>query len=276
MTTSKTYQRPVLVVVGVGGMGVAVARRLGPGHSLLVADQAREALRAVEVDLTREGHHVTATPLDVRDRDAVRALAEQAAELGPVRALVNTAGVSPVGSEIPAILDVNLLGTAHVLEAFADVMDDGASAVTIASLAGHQASLSAEQEDVLGALTAEQLPASEFMDPDRYEAPNAAYAVSKRGNQLQSAVTAQRWLARGVRLNSISPGMIATEMAASATAAMRSGPPSGDRPVPPMGTPDDIAAAVEFLLGPRASFITGTDLLVDGGALGAGSIPVRG
>ncbi|HZU80557.1 MAG TPA: SDR family NAD(P)-dependent oxidoreductase, partial [Acidimicrobiales bacterium] len=126
-----------VVVVGIGGMGQSVARRLGSGSALLLADRDADALDAFASSLSADGHQVTATPLDVADADAVAALAGQAQSLGSVRTVVHTAGLSPVQAPPEAILRVDLLGVAHVLEEFGRVIAPGGAGVVISSMAGH-------------------------------------------------------------------------------------------------------------------------------------------
>ena len=102
--------------------------------------------------------------------------------------------------------------------------------------------------------------------------PNFAYPIAKQANHIRVRAASAHWGRRGARINSISPGIISTPMGQQELAS-----PVGDgmRAMIAMsgtgrqGTPDDIAAATAFLLGPDASFITGTDLLVDGGVIAA-------
>jgi NAD(P)-dependent dehydrogenase (short-subunit alcohol dehydrogenase family) len=104
------------------------------------------------------------------------------------------------------------------------------------------------------------------------QSATGAYSLAKRGNQLRMAAAALAWGRRGARINSISPGIIATrqgrdELAGQSGDSMRAMTAASARNR--MGTPGDIAAAAAFLLSPDADFITGTDLLVDGGVTAA-------
>src|SRR3954453_21316721 len=113
---------PVLVVVGAGGMGLAVARRCGSGKQLVLADVSDSSLVPAASSLRDEGHAVHTHRTDVTDAASVDALARAAAELGAVHAVVHTAGVSPVQAPAATVIAVDLLGAAHVLEAFAGVI----------------------------------------------------------------------------------------------------------------------------------------------------------
>ena len=124
----------VVVVVGVGGMGGPLARRLGPGRTVLLADFSAELLTATAEALAGEGHAVETQQLDVSDAASVAALAAAADGLGPVRTLVHTAGVSPVQAPADRVMAVDLLGAALVLDAFGEVMAPGGAGVVISSM----------------------------------------------------------------------------------------------------------------------------------------------
>ncbi len=267
-------ERSVIVVVGVGGMGEIIARRQGSGRHVVVADFNAETLDRVAERLRGDGFEVTAQQVDVADAASVRALADAAAALGPVTQVAHTAGLSPVQAPTDAILKVDLLGVAHSLDAFGRVIAAGGAGVVIASMAGTMAAgrLPAELEAALALTPADQLSGLPFLQPDAVGDPGAAYGLAKRANQLRVQAASLAWGARGARVNSISPGVIATpmgqqELGGRSGAIMRlmvEGSATGR-----LGTPNDIAAAAAFLLGPEASFITGTDLLVDGGVVAA-------
>ena len=263
----------VAVVIGVGGMGQAVARRLAPGRSLVLADVTPGLLDGVTQTFVDQGHDVTPVVTDVSDPDAVARLAAAAAARGAVRVVVHTAGLSPVQASAEAILRVDLLGVAFTLEEFAEVMAPGGAAVVIASMAGHMApAVAAEEEKLLARTPARELAALPALSPSRHPDPGLAYAYAKRANHLRVRAASVAWGRRRARVNSISPGVIATSMGRAELAgptgafmrAMVEGSGTGR-----LGTPDDIAAAAEFLVGPASSFVTGTDLVVDGGVIGA-------
>ncbi|MCU1529547.1 MAG: short-chain dehydrogenase [Frondihabitans sp.] len=264
--------RPVLVVVGTGGMGAAISRRLGAGRTLLLADFNESALEALATTLRGDGYAVHTQKVNVSDRGSVAALADSAATLGPVLGVAQTAGVSPEQAPVAAILAVDLLGTAVVLDEFARVVAEGGAGVVIASMGGHFASLPPEIEEQLANSPTDELLSLPFLSPENLPNSGAAYSIAKRANQLRVRAAAPAWGDKGARINSISPGIISTpmgqlELGGAAGAGMRAmlEASSAQR----LGTPEDIATATEFLLDPRSSFITGTDLLVDGGVVAA-------
>lgn len=262
-------EKQVTVITGVGGMGLAIARRIGSGRQLLLADFNETTLTAAAELLRGEGHDVTVATVDVSDHASVHELAARAASLGPVTQVAHTAGLSPVQAPTTAILNVDLLGVANALDAFADVIAPGAAGLVISSMAGHgPTGLTPEQERALAATPTGELLALPFLAPDALADPGAAYSIAKRANHLRVQAAAATWGERGGRVNSISPGVISTPMGQEELSG-----PNGEqmRMVVGMsaakrfGTPDDIATAADFLLGPGSSFITGTDLLIDGG-----------
>jgi NAD(P)-dependent dehydrogenase (short-subunit alcohol dehydrogenase family) len=263
-------QDNVVVVIGAGGMGAAIARRLGTGATLVLADVEEATLQSEHDQLAGIGYDVVTVRTDVGDERSVAHLVEVATSHGEIRTLIHTAGLSPVQASIEAILKVDLLGAALVLDAFGAVIAEGGAGVLIASMAGHIQSFTPELEERLTSTpTAELLSLPELAELD---SPAGAYCLAKRSNHLRVQAASMSWAARGARVNSISPGVIATPMG---NAELNGPMGEGMRAqielsaAGRIGTPEDIAAAAEFLASPRSSFITGTDLLVDGGSVPA-------
>ena len=235
----------------------------------MLADLGGPGLESLGTALRAEGHEIETRPVDVGDRASVAALGRYCGGLGRVVSVVHTAGVSPAQASAERILRVDLLGVAHMIDEFGSVIAPGAAAVVIASMAGHRmlSRLSPEQEQALGRTPAEELLDLPFVR-STVDSAREAYWMAKRGDQLQVQAAAAVWAARGARINSISPGVVATPMGAAELAGPRAdqvraaiaGSPAGR-----IASPDDIPAAAAFLLGPEALYITGTDLLVDGG-----------
>lgn len=263
----------IIVVVGAGSIGQAIARRVGAGRQVLLADLRPENADAAAKILGDAGFEVSTAIVDVASRQSVQALVQAATALGSVTGVIHSAGVSPTQAPPAAILKVDLYGTAVVLEEFGHVIARGGAGVVIASQSGHRLpALPPEQNHALATLPAEALLALPMLQPDQITDPLRAYQIAKRGNSLRVMAEAVRWGQRGARVNTISPGIIITPLAKDELSGPRGG---GYRrmielcPVGRAGTPDEVGALGAFLIGPAGAFITGSDFLMDGGVTAA-------
>ncbi len=263
----------VVVVIGAGSIGQAIARRVGAGKHVLLADVREENAIAAAKTLADAGFEVSTAVVDVAERASVHALVETAAALGAITGLVHAAGVSPTQASPATILRVDMYGTALVLEEFGNVMARAGAAVVIASQSGHRlGALSAEQDKALATTPADQLLALPMLQPDQVNDPLHAYQVSKRGNALRVMAEAVRWGKRGARVNTISPGIVMTPLARDELSGPRG---AGYRrmialsPAGRAGTPDEVANVAALLMGADGAFITGSDFLMDGGVTAA-------
>ena len=249
--------RGVIVVTGAGGMGSAIARRIGTGSTVVLADFNQQLLEAEARNLVQTGYDVVSHAVDVSDKDSVDALAREAADRGPVTAVVHTAGLSPVQAPVDAILRVDLLGA---------VVSTGGAGVFISSMAGTMTPLPPDVEFRLATTPTDQLLDLADLGPDAVPDSATAYGVAKRANQVRVRAASIAWGRRGARVNSISPGIISTPMGASELEG-----PSGDMMRVMIAAPNGIGLVK--LMGRDAGFITGTDLLVDGGVVASLQAP---
>jgi NAD(P)-dependent dehydrogenase (short-subunit alcohol dehydrogenase family) len=253
-------------------MGVSVARRSGGGRVIVLADVNDDQLQRAAEQLRVDGHNVVTRRVDVTSRSSVAELADFAGSCGRLTHIVHTAGLSPTQGSAAAVLAVDLLGVAMTLDEFGKVIEPGGAGVIISSMAAHfYPPMDPGVELQLATAPADELLNVEACSPEVI-ASQQAYPFAKRANQLRVAAAAGTWGRRGARINSISPGIISTamgrqELDGDSGQLMRAMVDSSA--VSRVGTPDDIAAAAEFLLSPAASFITGIDLLVDGGVVAA-------
>lgn len=273
----------VVVIIGAGGIGMAIARRQGFGKTVLLADFNEKTLSAAADEMRKASYSVETQVVDVSSRASVQALANAAAALGQVIQVVNTAGLSPNMAPVERILQVDLYGTAVVFDEFQKVIAPGGSGLIISSMAGHMMpALPPEQDHALIHTPTDELLDLPFLKGDAVSSPVVAYMIAKRANHLRVQASAMTWGERGARVNSISPGIIMTSLAqhelnseiGDMYRTMMTASPSKR-----MAPPEEIAIAASFLLGVDAGFITGSDLLIDGGVIAAmhtGNLPTPG
>ena len=259
----------VIVVIGAGSIGQAIARRVSVGKHVVLADLRSSIAEAAAQTLRNAGFEVTTATVDVASGDSVRGLVETAVGLGDIAGVIHAAGVSPSQAPPATILAVDLYGTAVVLEEFGRVIARGGSGIVIASQSGHRLpALTADEDRALATTPVDELLALPMLQPDRVTDPLHAYQLAKRGNSLRVKAEAVRWGRRGARVNTISPGIVITPLANDELKG-----PRGDGyrrmielcPAGRAGTPDEIGGLAAFLMGPDGAFVTGSDFLIDGG-----------
>ena len=263
----------VIVVIGAGSIGQAIARRVSAGKLVLLADLRQENADKAARTLSEAGFNVTTAKVDVSSRASVQALVEKATSLGEVSGVIHAAGVSPSQASPETILRVDLYGTALVLEEFGNVIACGGAGVVIASQSGHRLPpLSVEQNASLATTPVEELLNLPMLQPDQVKDSLHAYQLSKRANSLRVMAEAVHWGKRGARINTISPGIIITPLAKDELDGPRG---VGYRRMIDVcaagraGTPDEVGTVGALLMGTDGAFITGSDFLMDGGVTAA-------
>lgn len=238
----------VTVVTGASrGIGAATARQLATAGHDIVVGYRRDATAAQDVvrDVRAAGRQATAVAVDTADPDQVVRLFDAAAELGELTGLVNNAGVtSPLGplaalavDDLRRVVDVNLIGYILCAQQAARRMHTGGAIVNVSSAAA-----------TLGS-------------PGEY----VHYAATKAATDALTIGLAKELAPAGIRVNAVSPGIIRTDIHASAGAPDRADTAAGRIPLGRAGVPDEVAAAIVWLLGPHASYTSGAVLRIAGG-----------
>ena len=271
MIFDRKENKDVIALLGAGSMGCAIVRRIAAGKKILLGDISEKNLEKVSGDFKYGGYDVETCIVDAMEKDSVEAFAQKAASLGNVMYFIDTAGASPNQASPEHILSLDMAGTGYAVDAFGKVMAEGGAGLIISSQTGYMYPIPNETE-----LEILKTPTEKLMDvpfiKETATSSGLAYMIAKRVNHLQAQkAAATTWKERRARINTISPGVIVTPLAydefaaagegyqqmIDASAAMRT------------GTSEESAEAGAFLLGEHAKFITGTDLLIDGGVIAA-------
>ncbi len=259
--------KQVVVLVGAGSIGVAIARRVAAGKHLVLADYSLANAQAAAQTLENAGFACSTQQCDLGSKEVILKLVEYATSQGDVTNLINAAGVSPSQAPVERILQVDLYGTSVLLEEFGKVIAPGGSGVVISSQSGHRLpALPQEQNDALAMTPADELLELPFLRD--ISDTLKAYQYSKRCNVLRVMAEATRWGKRDATINSISPGIIITPLANDELHGPRKDgylKMIAGMPARRAGTPDEVGDLAEFLMSSRGRFISGADFLIDGG-----------
>jgi NAD(P)-dependent dehydrogenase (short-subunit alcohol dehydrogenase family) len=260
-----------VITGGAGGMGLATAKVVGQTHTVVLCDVRQDRLDDATATLKDLGIAPIVVNCDVTDRQAVNRLLATAADLGTIASVIHTAGVSPSMGDADFVMRTNAIGTVNVNEAFFASAGEGSAIVNVASMAAHML-----PEEMI---PTERFPLAlgdeaAFMDhmisacnlvPEEARS-GIAYAVSKSFVRWYSTSQAERFNGRGLRVLSVSPGSIDTEMGRLEEQA-GAGAMVADAAVPRWGKPEEMAELLAFCASDRAGYLTGTDILNDGGVI---------
>lgn len=265
-----TMKKDVMILTGAGQIGMAIARRMGYGKKIVIGDKNPDHAKAITEIMKDAGFDAEAVEMDLSSRASIQSLIEKAQQYGEITMLVNAAGVSPSQAPIEAILKVDLYGTAVLLEEVGKAIKEGGVGVTISSQSGHRMSaLTTEEDEQLACTPTEELLKLDILQPGKIKDTLHAYQMAKRCNEKRVMAESVKWGKKGARINSISPGIIVTPLAMDEFNG-----PRGDFyknmfarcPAGRPGTADEVANVAELLMSDKGAFITGADILIDGGA----------
>lgn len=263
-------KKDVMIWLGAGQIGMAIARRVGYGKKIFVGDKNIGNANAVAKIMCEAGFDVSPLECDLAFRDSILDMIATAQKEGDIKMMVNAAGVSPSQASVETILKVDLYGTAVLLEEVGRVIAHGGVGVTISSQSGHRMKqLTPEEDEQLATALCEELLSLALLQPQNIRDTLHAYQLAKRCNEKRVMAESVKWGERGARVNSISPGIIVTPLAIDEFNG-----PRGDFyknmfakcPTGRPGTADEVANVAELLMSDKGAFITGSDFLIDGGA----------
>lgn len=263
-------KKDVVILTGAGQIGMAIARRVGFGKKIVIGDKSLNNAQTISKIMNDAGFDTVPVEMDLSSRESILNLITEAQKYGDIAMLINAAGVSPSQAPIEAILKVDLYGTAVLLEEVGKVIKEGGAGVTVSSQSGFRMpALTPEQDELLAVTPAEELLELEILRPENIRDTLHAYQMAKRCNEKRVMAESVKWGERGARLNDIAPGIIVTPLAIDEFNG-----PRGDFyknmfakcPAGRPGTADEVANVAELLMGPAGAFITGSTILIDGGA----------
>ncbi len=261
----------VCVITGGGsGMGLAAAKFMEKDRIIVLSGRTEAKLEKAVKELADLGFTARAKACDTSDRKSVKELAAFAKSLGDVKTVINSAGLSPAMAKPETIVRVNALGTVYVNQEFSAVMDKGGVIVDVASnsayilpkfLINKKVYALAETDEEL---FVKKLVKKSSLAKGDYRRSGFAYSLSKNFVTWYAAKCAFEYGKKGIRVVSLSPGLIATDM--GNLEAKDGGmliPFSAEER---MGKPEELGYALATVADERNGYLAGVDVLVDGGS----------
>jgi len=261
----------ICIVTGGGsGMGLATAKLMGRDHYIILVGRTPSKLENALKELLELGIEAECFPCDISSRDSVQNLVSHAESLGKTRAIIHAAGMSPHMGNGEIIFNVNAMGTIYMNEEFAKVMPSGSCILNVSSMSAYM-------------LPQDKVPAEVYQlsisDPCAFQeqmlhiinslpegmGPSMAYIYSKNFVVWYSERTACLHGKNGIRILSVSPGTFKTpmgELEGEQAASFALGSALGR-----LGEPEEIAELMAFIVSEKCSYLTGVDILCDGGTI---------
>jgi len=269
----------VCVITGGGsGMGLATARILGKENYIIICGRTVEKLESAVDELKAAGIESEAFPGDIRNAESTERLAARAKAIGKVTSLINAAGLSPHMADAATIMETNALGTINVDESFYEVMEEGSCVINIASMAAYfipKFIIPTKDYGLSG--TSKELFMKKMMTrvnmmPKRQRA-GLSYSVSKNFVVWYTKANTVKFGQKGIRMLSVSPGSFNTPMGDAERVDAE--PMTKYAAVKRMGNVKEIAQLLAYLTDEKLGYLTGTDIICDGGLVASGYNPAK-
>jgi NAD(P)-dependent dehydrogenase (short-subunit alcohol dehydrogenase family) len=269
--------KSVCVITGGGsGMGLATAKMLGKEHYIIIAGRNLNKLEKAIEELRDENIQAEFLVCDISNRDSVNILAKRAREIGVIHSVIHAAGMSPNMGEAKMIMEANALGTININEEFFEVMESGSCIIDVSSMSGYMVpDLLIPRGKYKYSRTDEVLFIRKMMArvnlfPKRLRS-SMAYAISKNFVMWYAKTCAVKFGKKGIRILSVSPGSFETPMGELEKDSMEKYTKNSAIKRP--GRVEEIANLFAFCVSSKASYLTGTDILCDGGCIASGITP---
>ncbi len=261
-----TQKKVIVITGGAGGIGQACSRTF-KNQPLIITDYSQAKVDETVKILSKEGFDVIGIACDITSKEDIEKLIKFVADNGSLKALIHTAGVSGTVKDLKKLYTIDLIATELLIDAFYNLAERESVAILLSSMMAHTVTVNEKYDE---ALINPQAPesfdiVSQFVNNDS----DTMYNFVKRGVLLLSYKNVDKWGGKGARIVTVSPGVIETPMALKAAEEHpeRMEMIKQATPLKRNGKPEDIADVVHFLTSDAARFITGTDILVDGGVI---------
>lgn len=259
-------KQSIVITGGAGGIGTACAKTF-KNELLIITDYAQNAVDIAVESLKKEGYDAVGICCDITDKKDVEKLKQFASINGSFKALIHTAGVSGTVKDVQKIFTIDLVATEILIDAFYELANENSVAVILSSMMGHTIPSSEKYDEAL--LNPQNAGSFETVSQFVGGSSDIMYNFAKRGVQLLAQKNVNKWGQKGARIVSVSPGVIETSMALKAA---EEHPEQMEMikkatPLQRNGKAEDVADVIHFLVSDQARFITGTDILVDGGVI---------
>ena len=251
-------------------MGLAAAKCMLKDKIIVVTGRTMSKLEKAVKELEELGYEAYAKTCDTSNRHQVRELAEYAAGLGEIKNVINSAGLSPAMSQPEQLIRVNALGTVYVNQEFSKLMGQGSVIVDVSSNSAYMIpGFLAKKKTFSLADKDEELFVKKCLAlPNKlkgYKASGLAYGLSKKFVIWYAAKCAYEYGKKGIRVCSLSPGLIATDM--GNLEAEEGGSLHATTAENRMGKPEELGYALATVADERNGYLAGVDVLVDGGSI---------
>ena len=261
-----TQKKIIVITGGAGGIGQACAKSF-KGQPIVITDYSQQQVDESVETLKKEGFDVSGIACDITNTGDIDKLVKFVAEKGSFKALIHTAGVSGNEKNLNKLYTIDLVATELLIDAFYHLAEKDSVAILLSSMMAHTVPAYDKYDDALAnpQVTGSFETVSQFVDGNS----DTMYNFVKRGVILLTHKNVDKWGAKGARILSVSPGVIETPMGLKAAAEHpeRMEAIKQATPLKRNGQPEDIADVIYFLSSDGARFITGTDVLIDGGVI---------
>ena len=261
-----TQKQSIVITGGAGGIGTACAKTF-KNEQLIITDYSQETVDKAVENFKKEGYDAIGIACDITNKKDVEKLTKFVLENGSFKALIHTAGVSGTVQDLRKVYDIDLVATEILIDAFYELATENSVAVLLSSMMAYTIPPNEKYDEAL--INPQDSGSFETVCQFVEESSDILYNFVKRGVQLLTHKNVNKWGQKGARIVSVSPGVIETEMALKAAEehAERMEMIKKATPLQRNGKPSDVADVVHFLVSDKARFITGSDILVDGGVI---------